>query len=788
MYYGRWNESWNALRRACVDMPQDLPTSCGEPNRLASSLAGSSSELCHRYQAIEAKVGTVVLPFAQLTDFTDHGLGHAHGVQRKLSLLIPDELEASFTPFELFALLCATLLHDVGMAMTRVAHEDSASVRLDHYNRSRRFVIDNRDALALTEHEARLIGEICRSHGMPNLDYLDVQSFSIEERGEVRLRLLCALLRLADILDVTKARAPDIVARGRVLAKSSRLHWALQRAISDVKIRTAPSWDLIIVAVTDTPSVETSLFDLRNAIQQELDIIYPVLRTAGMYFKRVDLELSKTMADRDRVALKNPFRLLAPFGSREAALFAGRESESQQMLEHIVGQPLVVLIGESGVGKTSLVDAGVIPKLRDLRFGWIRFSFQSDAVGSLVKELRADLIKGRPKESSISVAAKNTNDILELSQLWLESKKKKKRLNRLLLIGDHLEQMFTVYEDDRARARFVEQVSRVLGSSEPVTFLFCIREDYLPDLFSLARDIPELYERSNTVRLHRLSRENGISAFQRASQLARRKLAPKLIERIVGELCEEGDGMLYPPYLQIVGHGLYTASSHDNSLDITETQYERLGQAEKMINRYLEGLLDEFAVEDKPLVGRILREMVTDYYTKKRVKLVDLQSHLPECHNLEKLLRSLVQKRIVRRSLGEYELIHDFLAKRVLVLLDRRTFVTPPVRRAMEFIDKNCQDSDVTSSTIASTVGITAAHLASLFRIQTGGSLNQHLNASRIGKAKQLLGQTREPVGDVARRCGFRSLSVFSRKFKEVVGINALEFRKITSRRLQRAS
>ncbi len=246
--------------------------------------------------------------------------------------------------------------------------------------------------------------------------------------------------------------------------------------------------------------------------------------------------------------------------------------------------------------------------------------------------------------------------------------------------------------------------------------------------------------------------------------------------------------MLYPPYLQIVGHGLYTASSHDNSLDITETQYERLGQAEKMINRYLEGLLDEFAVEDKPLVGRILREMVTDYYTKKRVKLVDLQSHLPECHNLEKLLRSLVQKRIVRRSLGEYELIHDFLAKRVLVLLDRRTFVTPPVRRAMEFIDKNCQDSDVTSSTIASTVGITAAHLASLFRIQTGGSLNQHLNASRIGKAKQLLGQTREPVGDVARRCGFRSLSVFSRKFKEVVGINALEFRKITSRRLQRAS
>ncbi len=106
----------------------------------------------------------------------------------------------------------------------------------------------------------------------------------------------------------------------------------------------------------------------------------------------------------------------------------------------------------------------------------------------------------------------------------------------------------------------------------------------------------------------------------------------------------------------------------------------------------------------------------------------------------------------------------------------------------MEFIDENCHDPSLTSKTIASAAGVTGAHLASLFRSQTEGSLNQHLNASRIAKAKRLLGETREPVGEIATQCGFRSSSVFSRKFKEVVGINALEYRKTTLRRLQRAS
>ena len=59
----------------------------------------------------------------------------------------------------------------------------------------------------------------------------------------------------------------------------------------------------------------------------------------------------------------NPYRGLAPFEPEHRALFFGREGDIRAVLDRLRGSHLVLVAGESGVGKSSLCRAGVLPRV-----------------------------------------------------------------------------------------------------------------------------------------------------------------------------------------------------------------------------------------------------------------------------------------------------------------------------------------------------------------------------------------------------------------------------------------
>ncbi len=61
----------------------------------------------------------------------------------------------------------------------------------------------------------------------------------------------------------------------------------------------------------------------------------------------------------------NPFRGLAAFTERQAHLFFGRSAEVEALTERLRTEPLLALVGRSGAGKSSLVQAGLVPRLRE---------------------------------------------------------------------------------------------------------------------------------------------------------------------------------------------------------------------------------------------------------------------------------------------------------------------------------------------------------------------------------------------------------------------------------------
>jgi AAA15 family ATPase/GTPase len=70
--------------------------------------------------------------------------------------------------------------------------------------------------------------------------------------------------------------------------------------------------------------------------------------------------------------LENPYKGLKPYEVGDADKFLGREPEKAELLEIVYSTFLTIIYGKSGIGKTSLLEAGLIPKLITKNFCVIR--------------------------------------------------------------------------------------------------------------------------------------------------------------------------------------------------------------------------------------------------------------------------------------------------------------------------------------------------------------------------------------------------------------------------------
>lgn len=99
-----------------------------------------------------------------------------------------------------------------------------------------------------------------------------------------------------------------------------------------------------------------------------------------------------------------PFRHLAPFGREHAAVFFGRGAEVRALYDRVTGAdgpPVVLLYGQTGVGKSSLLDAGLLPRLEASHV--VRYARRDHALG-LLGTLAAALGAWGPGASAVAAA------------------------------------------------------------------------------------------------------------------------------------------------------------------------------------------------------------------------------------------------------------------------------------------------------------------------------------------------------------------------------------------------
>ena len=185
------------------------------------------------------------------------------------------------------------------------------------------------------------------------------------------------------------------------------------------------------------------------------------------------------------VDAENPWLGLASFTEETRAYFYGREQEVAELARRVQRKTLTLLFGKSGLGKTSILGAGIVPKLRALGYCpvYLRIDYSPEAP-SPSEQLKAAIFRvtgesGQWTQAGVAVAGESLWEFLHHRDDVLQDASG--RPLTPLLIFDQFEEIFTLAQGDsfgRARAaEFIEDLAHLVENRPPKKLEAAIEQD-----------------------------------------------------------------------------------------------------------------------------------------------------------------------------------------------------------------------------------------------------------------------------------------------------------------------
>ena len=291
-------------------------------------------------------------------------------------------------------------------------------------------------------------------------------------------------------------------------------------------------------------------------------------------------------------ASPEPYKFLAYFEEADEPKFAGRDRDISEVISRIISSRTFVLFGRSGLGKTSLLNAGIFPRLRERGFLPVYVRTLTAPLPDLTAALneearRVGLVPVQPLEGK-------TAD--EQARLWADALAKS---DPLVIVFDQFEEFFIRFRDrhhDGPRSAFVTAVAAMVDDlSLDIRVVFSLREDYLAELDTFGRQLPGLLD--NRYRLMTLSAFGAREAIVRPLRHAEIPFPQALVTRLVDMLANVG---FDPSMLQIVCTEVYAQAVRRDQRDLrlTEDDLTEVGEFDGIFRRYLDAVTKRFPPQD----------------------------------------------------------------------------------------------------------------------------------------------------------------------------------------------
>jgi len=397
---------------------------------------------------------------------------------------------------------------------------------------------------------------------------------------------------------------------------------------------------------------------------------------------------------------QRPYPGLAPFTESEARFFFGRSEEARELFRRLRRGVATVLFGASGLGKTSLLQAGLFPLLRDHDF--------------LPVPIRLDLGPDQPRiacqvAEALREAVENAGAELETSCHWPDHDNRvtlwelfhrttvwgpMSHLLTPILVFDQFEEVFTRVSDHRAAKDLEEELGDLLENRVPVSarssfpegidfnidnqsfrVVVAIREDFLAPLEELTAEVPSL--RPNRMRLGKMRGTQAVRAVQKPSPgLVPDDVAESIVRFVSGQADDQDEDRNAPITRLVVEPALLAVVCLE--LNSRRLQLERPAITADLLGRSKDRILADFyerCVSDLP---REMRKFVEErLLTRSGFRnTVALEDALATEGVTEAHIRRLVERRLLRleNRFGaiRVELTHDVLTRIVRKSRDRR--------------------------------------------------------------------------------------------------------------------
>ncbi|MFC9435662.1 hypothetical protein [Nocardia sp. NPDC057030] len=245
-----------------------------------------------------------------------------------------------------------------------------------------------------------------------------------------------------------------------------------------------------------------------------------------------------------------PYLGLTSYRREDSELFFGRARPTAELAELVrdtVGPAghggIIVLVGASGAGKSSLLHAGLIPALADPADQWATVTITPGTNPALALLAAIDIDGSRSLDGADFLGA--------VLGSWAPDR-------RRLLIVDQFEELFTLCRDDKQRTDFLAALEHIAirGERAPAAVVISVRADF----YARCLDIPLLEDalKHRSYLLGPMRLDELAEAITRPAELAGYKLESGLEELIISELCGLGGGGVHRGYdpgaLPLVSH------------------------------------------------------------------------------------------------------------------------------------------------------------------------------------------------------------------------------------------
>lgn len=367
-----------------------------------------------------------------------------------------------------------------------------------------------------------------------------------------------------------------------------------------------------------------------------------LLRARQMGPARVAGQSGTPVGDAD---LMCPYRGLEPFTDRDTAFFFGREGVVDDLVAEVEARAdgtsrprVVVLVGSSGSGKSSVLRAGLVPRLRD----------------------RAE------SAWPVSVMVPGTDPVAALAHARAELGS----VARGLLVVDQAEEIFSPLVTSEQRRVFLGQLAELTGGSRPGEGSVVVVAGLRADFYGQALADPDLLPamRSAQVLLGSMQVDDLRRAVVEPARAVGVSVDPGLVEVLLRDLRPRGQAG--PGYdagaLPLVSHALLSAWAHHRGDQLTVADYEAAGGIAGAVQQTAESVVADLDGAGRAaaqwLFGQLVLVDDDGVMTRRRVSHDDLRHPDPLTDlALDSVIEAFVAGRLLTAGDGTLEISHEAL-------------------------------------------------------------------------------------------------------------------------------